>query len=192
VIPRLDDGLPPGAPAQVGLEGPIDRTVLGGVGGLLAQRGQADDDAGSAEAALASARVAQRVGPTLGDGRLQTVDGGDGAARHPPHRGDAGDTRRAVDQDRAAPALSLRAAAVLGTLEAEAIAENLEQGGAVVGNLVDGTVDGQLKGGPTRRGRPVRPVAGPVYRQLNDEPQPQVRWALGLSIEKPAWLRPSL
>ena len=28
--------------------------------------------------------------------------------------------------------------------------------------------------------------------QLNDEPQPQVRWALGLSIEKPAWLRPSL
>ena len=28
--------------------------------------------------------------------------------------------------------------------------------------------------------------------QLNEEPQPQVRWALGLSIEKPAWLRPSL
>jgi hypothetical protein len=26
----------------------------------------------------------------------------------------------------------------------------------------------------------------------NDWPQPQVRWALGLSIEKPAWLRPSL
>lgn len=28
--------------------------------------------------------------------------------------------------------------------------------------------------------------------QLKDEPQPQVRWAFGLSIENPAWFRPSL
>ena len=48
----------------------------------------------------------------------------------PSHAGDrrhAGDPRMAVDPDRAAPALALRAAAVLGGARAEAIAQDLEE-----------------------------------------------------------------
>ena len=44
----------------------------------------------------------------------EAVEGGDGPAGHPADRGHAGDPGRAVDEHRAAAALALRAAAVLG------------------------------------------------------------------------------
>ena len=78
-----------------------------------------------------------------------------------------------VDPDRAAPALALRAAAVLGRAHTEAIAQNLEQGG-VVGLDLD-----------------VTPVEG-ESNQLKLWPQPQVRDALGLVIAKPDCSSPSL
>jgi hypothetical protein len=58
----------------------------------------------------------------------------------------------------------------------------------MIGNDHGLAVDHQFDGArwlvPTRRWE--------LDRQLNEEPQPQVRWALGLSMEKPAWFRPSL
>jgi hypothetical protein len=79
----------------------------------------------------------------------------------------------AVDPDRAASALALRAAAVFGGADAEAIAENLEQRD-VVGLDLD-----------------VAPVEG-ESNQLKLWPQPQVREALGLVIAKPDCSSPSL
>jgi hypothetical protein len=79
----------------------------------------------------------------------------------------------AVDPDRAASALALGAATILGGADAEAIAENVEQRG-VVGLDLD-----------------VAPVEGEAD-QLKLWPQPQVREALGLVIAKPDWSSPSL
>jgi hypothetical protein len=54
-----------------------------------------------------------------------------------------------VDEHRAAPALALRAAAVLRRASTEAVAQHLEQGRAVVGDLdlppVDLELECQLK-----------------------------------------------
>ena len=51
----------------------------------------------------------------------------DATARDPPDRGDARDSGRAVDQHRAAPALALRAAAVLRRAGADVVAQRLEE-----------------------------------------------------------------
>ena len=76
--------------------------------------------------------AAEGIGPP--PGLREALERGDGSARHPAGGGHAGDPRRAVDQDRAAAALALRAAAVLGRLQAEPVAEHLEQRGTVVGH----------------------------------------------------------
>jgi hypothetical protein len=78
-----------------------------------------------------------------------------------------------IDPDRAAPALALRAASVLGAPDAEALAQDVEEGG-IVGRYLDVT---------------------PVEVEPDQEklwPQPQVRDALGLVIAKPDCSRPSL
>ena len=134
-VPGLDDGLPAGAAAEVGLEGPLHRRVVGDVGGLGPQGGEPDDDPRRAEAALAAAGGAQGLGPRRPDLGVEPVDGGDGPAGHPPDRGHARHPRRAVDQHRAAPALALRAAAVLGAADAQLVAQGPQQGAAVVGHL---------------------------------------------------------
>ena len=75
----------------------------------------------------------------------QAVDRRDRPPRHPPGRGHAGDPRLAVDQHRAAPALPLRAAPVLGRAQPEVLAQHLEQGRAPVGDLDLPAVDLELQ-----------------------------------------------
>ena len=66
----------------------------------------------------------------------EPLDGGDGAAGHPPQRGDAGHAGRAVDPDRAAPALALGAAPVLDRAAPQLLAQRVEEGGPLI--VVDG------------------------------------------------------
>ena len=93
------------------------------------QGGHPHDDAGRAEAALRRAVGGEAVGPRLGVG--QPGERRDLAPGHAGDGRDAGDPRLTVDPDRAAAALALRAAAVLGGARAEAIAQGLEEGGIV-------------------------------------------------------------
>src|SRR5439155_24826298 len=88
-----------------------------------------------AEPALARPRRAEGVGPHLPEAGLEAVQRRHRAPPDPPGRSDTGDARGPVDQHRAAPALALRAAAVLGRAEAEAVAQHLEERGAVVLDL---------------------------------------------------------
>ena len=174
-IPCLEDRLPSGAATEVGLKRPLDRSVVGSVSRLLSQRSQPNHNAWRAKSALTSTGGTQCLGPLLTHLGLEPVDGGDHASCHPPSGRDTGDARRAVDQDGAAAALALRAATIFGTPAAHTVAEYLEQAGSVVVDLDRFVVDDEGERG-----------------QLKEEPQPQVRWAFGLSIEKPVSLRPSL
>ena len=91
-----------------------------------------------------------------------------------PERGHAGHARLTVDPDRAAPALTLGAAAILGGADPEAFAQRVEQRRAVVLNLDGTAVDREADG------------------QEKLWPQPQVRLALGLVMANPDWSSPSL
>ena len=102
---------------------------------------QADHDPRRAEAALARSRREERVRPRRPLRRVETGEGGDRPSRNAPGGRDAGDARLAVDEHRAAAALTLRTAAVLGGAEAEPVAEDLEQRTAVVGDVDGTTVD---------------------------------------------------
>ncbi len=58
---------------------------------------------------------------------LEALEGGDLAALDPRGRGDAGDPGGAVDQDRAAAALALGRASVLGRAQTEVVAKDGEE-----------------------------------------------------------------
>ena len=79
--------------------------------------------------APAPANASAQRPPDLG---VEALDGGHRAPGHPADRRHAGDPRRAVHPDRAAPALALGAAAVLGGDGTQLLAEDVEQGDAVV------------------------------------------------------------
>ena len=80
---------------------------LRGVG----EGGDAHDDPRRAEAALAPAVGAERLGPAVG--AVEALDRRDRPSGDAADGRDAGDARLAVDPHRAAPALALWAAAVL-------------------------------------------------------------------------------
>ena len=88
---------------------------------------ETDDDARRAEAALAGPAAQERLGPGVTPLGRQAFDRGDRAAGHPAQRRDTGHPRLPVDQHRAAPALTLGAAAVLHRTRAEAVAQRLGQ-----------------------------------------------------------------
>jgi len=105
-------------------------------GGLLgAKTFESADDARRAEAALAGPGRAEGVGPATA-----AVVGEPPERRHPatgdaPCRRHARHPRGAVDQHRAAPALALRAAAVLRRAIAQVLAQDVEQGPPVVDDV---------------------------------------------------------
>ena len=133
----VDDRAPAGAAAEVGGEGAVDgvdrRAVL--------QRGDAHDDPWRAEAALRRPARGERLRPRVGVG--QRVHGRDVTAGDPRHGRHARHPRLAVDEDRAAATLPLRAAAVLDRARAEAIAEDLEEGDVSVRDLDVTTVEAE-------------------------------------------------
>ncbi len=127
------------------------------------------------------------------------------------------DARSTVDPDGAAPALALGAAAVLHGPAPELLAQRIEKRDPVGdrdGIAVEDEVDvagshrrtGLAARSPgvatnlekVKRGRPRAALpsggrdAAMAGAQLNEEPQPQVRVALGLMMWKPAPCKPSL
>ena len=115
-------------------EGAFD--IVGVSIGLLGfEAGKTHDDSGRAEPALAGTGRAEGIGPACSVGLVEAFEGGDSATPRPADRGHAGDSGLAVDEHRAASALSLRAAPVLGGTLAQVIAERAEQCRPVVGNL---------------------------------------------------------
>jgi len=179
--PRLHDRLPARTAAQVGQERRFDSGV-GYRPGARLEGGQPEQDARGAKAALAGpggGEGPRPPGPELG---IEPLDRGDRSAGDPPDRGDAGDTGGTVDPDRAAATLALGAAAVLDRMARELFTQGVEQRDpqAVV-NLDRGSVED--KGNGRRRGG---------VAQLKEEPQPQVRVALGFTMWNPAPCSPSL
>ena len=126
---------------------------------------------------------AQRV-PDRG---IDSLEGGDVPPGDPASRRDARDPGAPVDPDRAAAALPLGAAAVLDRDAAEVVAQHVEERAVLVGELDLGSVQAE----PEDRGRlGVSPAGGGV--QLKEDPQPQVREALGFEMWNPASVSPSL
>ena len=120
---RRHDRSPAGAAAQVGQQGrlrPLDRGRAGPSGGQPAH------DPRRAKPALAGAVADERLGQagrTSGPARRRWSP----TAGHPPHRGHARHPGDAIHQHGAAPALALRAAAVLDDRDPQLLAEGVEQ-----------------------------------------------------------------
>ncbi len=111
----------------------------------------------------------------------QALEGGDVTPVESTDGGDAGHAGGTVDPDGAAAALALGAAAVLQRAQRQVLAQDLEQARPVVGNLDVGAVDAE----------PDQGIRTSVD-QLKEEPQPQVRLALGFVTWNPAPWSPSL
>jgi hypothetical protein len=116
---------------------------------------ETEHDPRRAEPALAGAGVDERRGPPPPDVHGQPLDGHHVAPGDPPDRGDAGDTRRAVDEHRAAAALTLGAAAVLHRGAAELLTQHVEQRRGAVRRLDLDAVEPEGGHGRRAGGRPV-------------------------------------
>ena len=109
----------------MGGESAID---VGATGTALGEQGRGTHhDPRGAEPALRSARADEGAGECVTRRRVEAFDGGHGAAVHPDRRGHTGDTGVAVDEHRAAAALALRRAPVLGRHEPEPLAQHGQQ-----------------------------------------------------------------
>ena len=133
----VDDGPPSGAPAQVGGEG----TVHGVDRRAVLHRRDAHDDPRRAEPALRRAARHERLGPCHRVG--EPIDRRDVPPGDAPDGCHARNAWLAVDEHGAAPALSLRAAPILGRARAEAVAQNLEEGDVSVRDLDGTTVEAE-------------------------------------------------
>ena len=142
----LDDRPPPRAATQVGQQSALDGIVVGDVP-TRAQGGQAHDDPGRAEAALARPRRGEGIGPGVPQRGVEPLQGGHLTTGHASSRRDACHPWCPVDPDRATPALALRAATVLGRAATEMLAQHLQERCAVVGDLDDDAVDAQRERG---------------------------------------------
>jgi len=113
------------ATAEVVAHGSVDLGI-GGMRRVGEQRGGGEDLAGLAVAALRDVELLPRELNRVGAVGGETLDGGDGATGDGADGGDAGAGGDAVDEDGAGPA-GANAAAVLGTLEVEGIAQGPEE-----------------------------------------------------------------
>ncbi len=110
----------------MGHKGAGDVLVAGGVA-AGAEAGQAHDDPGRAETALARPRRGEGVGPGVAQGGIEPFERGDLAAQHTSGRSDTGHPRGPVHPHGAAPALALGAAPVLGRAATEVLSQDLKQ-----------------------------------------------------------------
>ena len=115
----------PGGPFPVGAAAGVDARPEGS---------EAHDDARRTEAALAASGGAEGLGPGPRLIGVETIKGGDGPSGDPAGRGYTRHPGLAVDKYRAAPALTLGAASVLGRGDPQSASEHVEQGRAVVGH----------------------------------------------------------
>jgi hypothetical protein len=100
-------------------------------------------DSGRTEPALAGAVLDELAHQTFRYLGGQPIGGDHGSAGDPADGGYASDARSAVDEHRAATALSLRAATILHGVDTEILAEDLEQRRPVPGYLDGAAVKGE-------------------------------------------------
>ena len=156
----VDDGLPARAPAQVGAQGRLDvapRRWPPRRGAF--ERGQPEDDARRAEAALAGPVFDECGCPAVAQLRRSSLEGGDLASGDAADGRDAGDAGRPVDPHGAASALALWAAAVLHRAAAELLAQRVQEAdpilhrdGVSIEDERDGPGRGRVKGRRLLRG----------------------------------------
>ena len=115
---------------------------------------------------------------------VEAVEGGHLTAGHAPGRRDARHAGCPVDPHRATPALALGAAPVLGRRGPRCSRRTSRSECAVVGDL-----DRRSR---RRRRESAGAGAGRKVGQLKEEPQPQVRVALGFEMLNPAPCKPSV
>jgi hypothetical protein len=144
----------------MGEEGAVDLVDRNGRRVRPDQGGQSHHDARCAEPALAAAGRKQGIGPALAHIIGQAFESGDVTTLHPPDRRHTRHTRGAVHPDRAAPALTLRAAAVLYRTSTAPVTQYVQERGTVVGDLDIGAVDSKPD-----QGSELDQVADPVRRR---------------------------
>ena len=144
----LDDGLPPGAPAQMGPQGRLHRGARRAAPrARRPERGQPHDDPRCAKAALARPVGDEGGRPAVTQLGRRPFEGGHTTAGHAADRRDAGDTWRVVHPHGAASALPLGAAAVLDGAAPELLAQRIEEGDPVAdGHLVAVEQEGDVRG----------------------------------------------
>jgi hypothetical protein len=161
------------------------------------------DDAGSAETALARTGSCERFGPNRDQLWIETLESRDFATFDAPNGGYTRDARRAIDPNGATPALALRAATVFGRPDAKAIPEHLQKRGAVVLHHHRTAVYREADLCPDCAGWPDYsdcsdcagwsvPLGTLSFRQLKEDPQPQVLVAFGFEMWNPASFNPSV
>ena len=118
------------------MEGPGGPFPVGAPAGMDArpEGDEAHNDARRAEAALATPSGAEGLGPGPRLIRVKAIKGGDRPSGDPAGRCYTRHPGLAVDKYRAAPALTLRAASVLGRDDPQSAPKHVEQGRAVVGH----------------------------------------------------------
>ena len=133
-LDAVDDLLVAGAAAEMRLERLGDFVARRFVA-IVAQADGPHRHAGDAEAALHAAAADERLGDLLAMLFVEAFERGDRFALGLLGLERAGEHRFAVHQHRAAAALGLRLAAVLGRGDAELVAEHVEQRPAGFGEL---------------------------------------------------------
>ena len=117
----LEDGAPAGAPAEVGGQGPVDRRLVGQADALAPGAPRGARRCPGVQNPHWLAPVAQKASAQASrSAGSRPVQGGHRPTGDPAGRGHAGHAGCAVDQHRAAAALALGAAAVLGRRAARA------------------------------------------------------------------------
>jgi len=173
--------LPSSAPAEMGQKGGLDG-LAGPWSTSLFECGQPEQDSRRTETALAGSGRHEGGNPSIPEIGSQPFDRRHGSPGDPPHRGHAGHPSHAVDPDRAAAALALRTAPVLYRTAVQLLAQRVKKRGSGI------AVDGDRN--PVERKGDDRSRGG--LAQLKEEPQPQVRVALGFTMWNPAPWSPSL
>ena len=92
------------------------------------QRHESSEDPRRAEATLARPRRLEGDDEPIEQRGLEPRRRGDAPSRHPSQRRHAGDPRHAIDEDRAAAALPLGAAAILHDGHTELVSQRVEKG----------------------------------------------------------------
>ena len=143
--PGFENGLPAGAPAQMGQESLLNCRCICWLYPLLFQGIQPDNYAWRAEPALTGAGITECVGPSCASIRFEPINCADVSALNPTSWCHTSDARLSVDLDRAAAALSLWTATILHRRRADFISKNLQQGCPFIVDLMRHTIDEQVQ-----------------------------------------------
>ena len=143
VLPRFAHRLPASTAAQVCEQRLVDGCEVGPIGLLRVESIEPHDDSWGAESTLTATDGAERIGPPGAALRIEPIDRGDRSPVDATGRCYTCDPWLTVDQNGAAAALPLRAAAVLRCGDTELISQHVEQRQPGVLHLMGNPIDGE-------------------------------------------------